>query len=336
MKKLINSADTVVTDALVGMAAAHPGALRVDVDQRVVYRAIPKDAGRVAIVSGGGSGHEPLHSGFVGSGMLDAACAGEVFTSPVPDQIVSATVAVDRGAGVLHVVKNYTGDVMNFEMAAELAAELAASSGIRIATVVVADDVAVEDSLYTAGRRGVGATLVVEKVAGAAAEEGRSLEQVAALAERVAQGGRSMGVALTSCTVPANGKPSFDLPDDEMEIGIGIHGEPGRSREKATGAREVARRLVEPIVADLPSADGDVIVLLNGMGATPLLELYIMYGQVVGLLREAGIAVARSLVGNYVTSLDMAGCSLTLVRADEEILRLWDAPVASPGLRWGE
>ena len=325
MKKLINSADTVVTDALVGMAAAHPGALRVDVDQRVVYRAIPKDAGRVAIVSGGGSGHEPLHSGFVGSGMLDAACAGEVFTSP-------ATVAVDRGAGVLHVVKNYTGDVMNFEMAAELAA----SSGIRIATVVVADDVAVEDSLYTAGRRGVGATLVVEKVAGAAAEEGRSLEQVAALAERVAQGGRSMGVALTSCTVPANGKPSFDLPDDEMEIGIGIHGEPGRSREKATGAREVARRLVEPIVADLPSADGDVIVLLNGMGATPLLELYIMYGQVVGLLREAGIAVARSLVGNYVTSLDMAGCSLTLVRADEEILRLWDAPVASPGLRWGE
>ena len=313
MKKLINSADTVVTDALVGMAAAHPGALRVDVDQRVVYRAIPKDAGRVAIVSGGGSGHEPLHSGFVGSGMLDAACAGEVFTSPVPDQIVSATVAVDRGAGVLHVVKNYTGDVMNFEMAAELAA----SSGIRIATVVVADDVAVEDSLYTAGRRGVGATLVVEKVAGAAAEEGRSLEQVAALAERVAQGGRSMGVALTSCTVPANG-------------------EPGRSREKATGAREVARRLVEPIVADLPSADGDVIVLLNGMGATPLLELYIMYGQVVGLLREAGIAVARSLVGNYVTSLDMAGCSLTLVRADEEILRLWDAPVASPGLRWGE
>jgi dihydroxyacetone kinase, dhaK subunit len=332
MKKLINSADTVVTDALVGMAAAHPGALRVDVDQRVVYRAIPKDAGRVAIVSGGGSGHEPLHSGFVGSGMLDAACAGEVFTSPVPDQIVSATVAVDRGAGVLHVVKNYTGDVMNFEMAAELAA----SSGIRIATVVVADDVAVEDSLYTAGRRGVGATLVVEKVVGAAAEEGRSLEQVAALAERVAQGGRSMGVALTSCTVPANGKPSFDLPDDEMEIGIGIHGEPGRSREKATGAREVARRLVEPIVADLPSADGDVIVLLNGMGATPLLELYIMYGQVVGLLREAGIAVARSLVGNYVTSLDMAGCSLTLVRADEEILRLWDAPVASPGLRWGE
>ena len=329
MKKLINSADTVVTDALVGMAAAHPGALRVDVDQRVVYRAIPKDAGRVAIVSGGGSGHEPLHSGFVGSGMLDAACAGEVFTSPVPDQIVSATVAVDRGAGVLHVVKNYTGDVMNFEMAAELAA----SSGIRIATVVVADDVAVEDSLYTAGRRGVGATLVVEKVAGAAAEEGRSLEQVAALAERVAQGGRSMGVALTSCTVPANGKPSFDLPDDEMEIGIGIHGEPGRSREKATGAREVARRLVEPIAADLPSADGDVIVLLNGMGATPLLELYIMYGQVVGLLREAGIAVARSLVGNYVTSLDMAGCSLTLVRADEEILRLWDAPVAADDLR---
>ena len=250
MKKLINSADTVVTDALVGMAAAHPGALRVDVDQRVVYRAIPKDAGRVAIVSGGGSGHEPLHSGFVGVGMLDAACAGQVFTSPTPDQILAATVGTDAGAGVLHVVKNYTGDVMNFEMAAELAA----SSGIRIATVVVADDVAVEDSLYTAGRRGVGATLVVEKVAGAAAEEGRSLEQVAALAERVAQGGRSMGVALTSCTVPANGKPSFDLPDDEMEIGIGIHGEPGRSREKATGAREVARRLVEPIVADLPSS----------------------------------------------------------------------------------
>ena len=333
MKKLINAADAVVADALAGMAAAHPDALRVDLGRRIVYRATPKDEGRVAIVSGGGSGHEPLHGGFVGTGMLDAACAGEIFTSPVPDQIAAATAAVDRGAGVLHIVKNYTGDVMNFEMAAEL---VAAESGIPVATVVTADDVAVEDSLYTAGRRGVGVTVIVEKVAGAAAEEGRSLAEVAALARRVSEGGRSMGVALTSCTVPANGRPSFDLPDDEMEIGIGIHGEPGRRREKIVPARQIARRLVEPVLAELPAGDGTgVIALLNGMGASPLIELYVMYAEVAGQLEAAGVTVERSLVGSYITSLDMAGCSLTLVRADEEILRLWDAPVSTPGLRWG-
>ena len=333
MKKLINAADAVVADALAGMAAAHPDALRVDLGRRIVYRATPKDEGRVAIVSGGGSGHEPLHGGFVGTGMLDAACAGEIFTSPVPDQIAAATAAVDRGAGVLHIVKNYTGDVMNFEMAAEL---VAAESGIPVATVVTADDVAVEDSLYTAGRRGVGVTVIVEKVAGAAAEEGRSLAEVAALARRVSEGGRSMGVALTSCTVPANGRPSFDLPDDEMEIGIGIHGEPGRRREKIVPARQIARRLVEPVLAELPAGDGTgVIALLNGMGASPLIELYVMYAEVAALLEAAGVTVERSLVGSYITSLDMAGCSLTLVRADEEILHLWDAPVSTPGLRWG-
>ena len=333
MKKLINAVDTVVTDALTGMAAAHPDTLTVDTEQHIIYRATAKEDGKVAIVSGGGSGHEPLHGGFVGQGMLDAACAGQIFTSPVPDQIQRATAAVDRGAGVLHIVKNYTGDVMNFEMAAEL---VAAESGTRVSTVVVADDVAVEDSLYTVGRRGVGATVIVEKIAGAAAEEGRDLDEVAAIAQRVADAGRSMGMALTSCTVPANGKPSFDLPDDEMEIGIGIHGEPGRHRHKVTDAADIARRLTEPVLAELPEGDGHgVIVLLNGMGASPLLELYVVYAEVARLLEAAGVTVERNLVGNYITSLDMAGCSLTLVRADAELLRLWDAPVRTPGLRWG-
>ena len=334
MKKLINSADTVVADALAGMALAHPDLLTVDHENAIVYRATPKEQGKVAIVSGGGSGHEPLHGGFVGEGMLDAACAGAIFTSPVPDQIQAATAAVDRGAGVLHIVKNYTGDVMNFEMAAEL---VEAENGTEIATVVTQDDVAVEDSLYTAGRRGVGVTVVVEKVAGAAAEDGRSLEEVREIAQRVADNGRSMGMALTSCTVPANGKPSFDLPEDQMEIGIGIHGEPGRHREKVTDAADIARQLVEPVLAELPQGDGTgVIAFLNGMGGTPLIELYVMYKEVAALLEDAGVTVERSLVGNYITSLDMAGCSLTLVRADEEILRYWDAPVLTPGLRSGK
>ena len=339
MKKLINSVDSVVTDALRGMAAAHPHELDVDLDQHIVYRHQRKEKGKVAIISGGGSGHEPLHGGFVGTGMLDAACAGEIFTSPVPDQMVAATTAVDRGAGVLHIVKNYTGDVMNFEMAAEI---VDADSGIQVASVVTNDDVAVEDSLYTAGRRGVGVTVMVEKIAGAAAEEGRPLDEVAAIAARVNAAGRSMGMALTSCTVPANGKPSFDLPPDEMEIGIGIHGEPGRHREKAAPAAEVAERLVTPILAELTDlepagagADEGVIAMVNGMGATPLLELYLRYGEIARLLQDAGITVARNLVGNYITSLDMAGCSLTLVRADAELLSLWDAPVHTPGLRWG-
>ncbi len=339
MKKLINSVDSVVTDALRGVATAHPHELDVDLDQHIVYRRRRKEAGKVAIISGGGSGHEPLHGGFVGTGMLDAACAGEIFTSPVPDQMVAATTAVDRGAGVLHIVKNYTGDVMNFEMAAEI---VDADSGIQVASVVTNDDVAVEDSLYTAGRRGVGVTVMVEKIAGAAAEQGRPLDEVAGIAARVNAAGRSMGMALTSCTVPANGKPSFDLPDDEMEIGIGIHGEPGRHRERVAPAAEIAERLVTPVLAELTElestdagADEGVIAMVNGMGATPLLELYLMYGEISRLLQSAGITVARNLVGNYITSLDMAGCSLTLVRADAELLRLWDAPVSTPGLRWG-
>ena len=331
MKKLINDPADVVPEALRGMALAHPE-LRVDFENRIVYRADAPVQGKVGLISGGGSGHEPLHGGFVGPGMLDAACAGEVFTSPVPDQMLEATRGVNGGAGVLHIVKNYTGDVMNFEMAAELAAE----DGIEVVAVVTDDDVAVQDSLYTAGRRGVGVTVLLEKIVGAAADEGRDLKAVAEVARRVDANGRSMGMALTSCTVPAAGKPTFDLPDDEIEIGIGIHGEPGRRRIKAAPAKEVAAMLVEPILGDLDFTGGDgVIAFVNGMGATPLLELYLMYAEVAAILDKAGVQVARSLVGPYITSLDMAGCSVTLLKADDELLRLWDAPVNTPGLRWG-
>ncbi|MEX5306477.1 dihydroxyacetone kinase subunit DhaK [Kocuria sp. CPCC 205258] len=332
MKKLINDPADVVREALLGMQAAHGDRLRVDHSNRVVFRADAPRRGKVGLVSGGGSGHEPMHGGFVGPGMLDAACAGEVFTSPVPDQMLAATLGVDGGAGVLHIVKNYTGDVMNFEMAAELAAE----NGVEVVSVVTDDDVAVQDSLYTAGRRGVGVTVLLEKIAGAAAEEGRPLAEVADIARRVDEQGRSMGMALTSCTVPAAGRPTFELGENEIEVGIGIHGEPGRERRPIAPAREVAAMLVEPVLADLPAADGaPVIAFLNGMGGTPLIELYIMYSEVQQLLQKAGIPVARSLVGNYITSLDMAGCSVTLLRADDEIVRLWDAPVNTPGLRWG-
>jgi dihydroxyacetone kinase-like protein len=331
MKKLIDATDDVVVDALRGMALAHPDDLQVDLENRVVLRGRPKEAGRVAVISGGGSGHEPLHGGFVGPGMLDAACAGEVFTSPVPDQITAAIAAVDRGAGVLQIVKNYTGDVMNFEMAAELAD---AESGTEVRSVVTNDDVAVEDSTFTAGRRGVGGTVLVEKIAGAAAEEGRSLDEVTAIAERVNENARSLGVALTSVTVPANGKPSFELGEDEIEIGIGIHGEPGRRREKIAPAREIARTMLEPILAELPG-EGPVLMLVNGMGATPLLELYILAADAHAVLDEAGVEISRQLVGNYITSLDMAGASITLLRLDDELTALWDAPVATPALRRG-
>jgi dihydroxyacetone kinase-like protein len=332
MKKLINDPADVVADALRGIALAHPD-LRVDHENRVVFRGDAPVRGKVGLLSGGGSGHEPMHAGFVGPGMLDAACAGEVFTSPVPDQVVAATRGVDGGAGVLHVVKNYTGDVMNFDMAAEL---VAAESDIEVAAVVTDDDVAVTDSLYTAGRRGVGVTVLVEKLAGAAAEEGRPLSEVAGIARRVNAGGRSMGLALTSCTVPAAGRPTFDLPDDQMEVGIGIHGEPGRRRVPLAPAREIAEMLVEPVLADLDLTGGEgVIAFLNGMGATPLIELYLMYAEVAAVLEKAGIGIARNLVGSYMTSLDMAGCSVTLLKADEELLRLWDASVRTPALRWG-
>lgn len=329
MKKLINDVDTVIADALKGIELSDDN-VRVDHQNRVIYRAEKTRDGKVAIISGGGSGHEPLHGGFVGLGMLDAACAGQMFTSPTPDQMLAATTEADAGAGVLHIVKNYTGDVMNFEMAGEMAGD----SGVRVETVVVADDVAVQDSLYTAGRRGVGLTVLLEKIVGAAAEEGRDLDSVVQIAHKVNDNGRSMGMALTSCTVPAAGKPTFDLPEDEMEIGIGIHGEPGRHREPLGTAKEIAKQLVDPILHD-HDFRGPAIVMVNGMGGTPLIELYLMYAEVKALLDEAGVEVVRNLVGNYITSLDMAGCSVTILKADDEILGLWDAPVKTAGLRWG-
>ena len=330
MKKLINAPAAVLADALKGVAAAHPE-LTVDFANRVVSRGADVKQGKVALISGGGSGHEPLHSGFVGLGMLDAACAGEVFTSPTPDQMLAATQTVNAGAGVLYIVKNYTGDVLNFEMAAELAE----AEGIPVKSVLVADDVAVEDSTWTAGRRGVGTTVLVEKIAGAAAEEGADLDAVHAIATRVSENGRSMGVALTSATLPSVGKPSFDLPEDEIEMGVGIHGEPGRKRAPLRPAAEIAEELVSSILADLDFSGAPVIAMLSGLGGTPLIELYAMYGDIAALLEQRGITVARALVGDYITSLDMAGCSLTLLRADEELLRLWDAPVSTAGLRWG-
>lgn len=330
MKKLINDPDNVVKESLAGMAAAHPE-LRIDMDTKVVYRADGPVKGKVALISGGGSGHEPLHGGFVGKGMLDAAVAGEVFTSPTPDQVEAAIKGADGGAGVLLLIKNYTGDVINFQMAAELAQ----GKGIDVADVVIDDDVAVQDSSFTAGRRGVGLTVLLEKIVGAAAEEGRSLDDVKAVAEKIIANGRSMGVALTSATLPAVGKPSFDLPDDEIEMGVGIHGEPGRKRIKMSNAHEIAKELVDAITADLDFTDSPAIVMLNGMGATPLIELYLMYGEVEKLLAEKGIKVARNLVGNYITAIDMAGCSLTVLKADEDTLGLWDAPVYTPGLKLG-
>jgi dihydroxyacetone kinase-like protein len=333
VKKLINNPSDVVADALRGMAAAHPGLLRIDHENRIVFRGDAPVQGKVGLVSGGGSGHEPMHGGFVGPGMLDAACAGEVFTSPVPDQVLAATQGVDGGAGVLHIVKNYTGDVMNFEMAAEM---VTAESGTVVVAVVTDDDVAVQDSLYTAGRRGVGVTVLLEKIAGAAAEQGRPLAEVADLARTVNANGRSMGMALTSCTVPAAGKPTFDLPEGEMEIGVGIHGEPGRRRVPVAPAREIAEMLLEPILADLDFGAGDgVLAFVNGLGGTPLIELYVMYAEVAAILERSGVTVARSLVGSYMTSLEMAGCSVTLLKVDDDLVRLWDAPVRTPGLRWG-
>jgi dihydroxyacetone kinase-like protein len=331
VKKLINDPADVITEALRGIAIAHPE-LRVDHTNRIIYRGDAPVTGKVGLLSGGGSGHEPLHGGFVGRGMLDAACAGEVFTSPVPDQMLEATKNVDGGAGVLHIVKNYTGDVMNFEMAAELAD----AEGITVESVLVDDDVAVQDSTYTAGRRGVGATVLVEKIAGAAADQGRSLADVADVARRANTASRSMGVALTSCTVPAVGHPTFELSDTEIEVGVGIHGEPGRQTLPMQPARAIAELMLDPVLSDLDFAGEEgVILFVNGMGATPLIELYVMYAEYAAILDKAGIRVARSLVGPYITSLDMAGCSVTLLRADDDMLRLWDHPVNTPALRRG-
>jgi dihydroxyacetone kinase-like protein len=332
MKKLINDPEAVVREALEGVEAAHGDRLRVTYDPYVVVRADAPIQGKVGIISGGGAGHEPMHGGFVGPGMLDAACPGEVFTSPTPDQMLEATKAVNGGAGVLHIVKNYTGDVLNFEMAAELAQ----GDGIEVEAVVINDDVAVQDSLYTAGRRGVGATVIAEKITGAAAEEGKSLAEVAELCRKVNANSRSMGMALTPCITPASGEPSFTLADDEMEIGIGIHGEPGRYREKLTSAHDIVERLATAIVDDIPYASGDnVLAFVNGMGGTPLVELYIVYRELARFLEGRGITITRNLIGNYITSLEMAGCSITLVKLDDELTRLWDAPVDTPALHRG-
>jgi len=313
VKKLINKPEDVVTEALHGMAAAHADLLRIQFDPNVIVRLDAPVQGKVGLVSGGGSGHEPMHGGFVGLGMLDA------------------TKAVDGGAGVLHIVKNYTGDVMNFEMAAELAG----GENIQVEAVVIDDDVAVQDSLYTAGRRGVGATVLAEKICGAAAEEGRNLSEVSELCRKVNANGRSMGMALTSCIVPAAGKPTFELGDDEMEIGIGIHGEPGRERMKLAPAAEIVEKLTAPIVEDLPFEQGDqVLAFVNGMGGTPLIELYVVYNDLNRFLGERGITITRNLIGPYITSLEMAGCSITLLKLDDELTRLWDAPVKTAGLRW--
>ena len=331
MKKLINKPEDVVREALQGMEQAHADLIKVFYDPYYIVRADAPVQGKVSLVSGGGSGHEPMHGGFVGAGMLDAACPGEVFTSPTPDQMEAATKAVNGGAGVIHIVKNYTGDVMNFEMAAELCR----SEGIDVESVLVDDDVAVQDSTWTAGRRGVGATVLLEKIAGAAAEEGRPLKEVADICREVNANGRSMGMALTSCTVPAAGKPTFELGDDEIEIGVGIHGEPGRERTKLKPASEIVEQMATAIVDDLPSKKGDnVLAFVNGMGGTPLIELYVVYNELAKFLKGRGITIGRNLIGSYITSLEMAGCSITLLKLSDEFTRLWDAPVKTPGLRW--
>ncbi|MDA2811574.1 dihydroxyacetone kinase subunit DhaK [Nocardiopsis sp. RSe5-2] len=331
MKKFLNTPESYLSDALAGLAAAHPE-LRVDAENGVVARASGPVEGKVGLVSGGGSGHEPLHSGFVGEGMLDAACPGEVFTSPVPDGFLAGVKAADAGRGTVLIVKNYTGDVMNAQMAAELAED----EGLRVEQVLVNDDVAVEDSTFTAGRRGTGATVFVEKICGAAAARGDGLEAVAELGRRVNAASRSFAVALTACTVPTAGRPGFDLPEEEIEVGVGIHGEPGRRREKLRSAREIVGEMMEAILQDSPLESGDeAVVMVNGMGGTPLSELYLVFGEVARVCGDKGITIARNLVGDYVTSLDMEGCSITLCRVEEGFLPLWDAPVNTPALRWG-
>lgn len=332
MKKLINKPEDVVAQSLGGVAAAHSDLVKVHYNPNFVVRADAPVQGKVGVISGGGSGHEPMHGGFVGMGMLDAACPGDVFTSPTPDQMEAATKAVNGGAGVLHIVKNYTGDIMNFEMAAELCQ----AAGIEVASVVTNDDVAVQDSLYTAGRRGVGITVIAEKICGAAAEKRMNLQQVADVCRKVNGQGRSMGMALTSCIVPAAGKPTFDIGADEMEIGIGIHGEPGRTRMKLKPAKEIVAMMAEAVISDLPYKSGDsVIAMVNGMGGTPLIELYLVFNELNQICQGKGIKIVRNLVGNYITSLEMQGCSITLLKTDDQLTALWDAPVHTPGLRWG-
>ncbi len=355
MKKFINDVNNVVKEQLEGVARAHPDLVKVSHDPKYVYRADAPVSGKVAIISGGGSGHEPMHGGFVGKGMLTAACPGEVFTSPTPDQMYESAKKVDSGAGVLFLVKNYTGDVLNFQEAAELAHE----DGIKVQQVLTDDDVAVKDSLYTAGRRGVGITVLAEKIVGAAAEAGYDLDKCADLARKVNTNGRSIGVALTSCTVPAHGKPTFDLPEDEFEFGIGIHGEPGRERHKMKTADEITEMMVNAILDDGPYTrtvkefdrssgswvekqltneplkTGDkVIAFVNSMGGTPVSELYAIYRKMDQMLTAKNIKIERNLIGPFITSLEMQGASITLLKVDDEMLKFWDAPVHTPGLKW--
>ena len=328
MKKLMNAADTVLAESLDGFAASHADIVVLGPERKFVRRRLPK-SGKVALLSGGGSGHEPLHAGFVGVGMLDAACPGQVFTAPTPDQMAEAAAAIDAGAGCLFIVKNYEGDVMNFEMAAEIV-------GREVRTIVTDDDVAVETSTYSTGRRGVAGTLIVEKMVGAAAEAGRDLMALQALGKDVNVRTRSMGVALTSCTVPAAGKPTFQLGEDEMEMGVGIHGEPGRQRLKIADADAITEMLLKPIIEDIPFKSGDnVLLFVNSMGGTPAIELYVVYRKAHEKLTKAGIKVTRNLVGPYITSLEMAGTSITVLKLDDQLTKLWDAPVHTPALRWG-
>ncbi len=355
MKKIINEIDDVIVEQMQGMAVAHPE-LKINLEPKYIVRDGAPFEGKVALISGGGSGHEPLHGGYVGHGMLTAACPGEVFTSPTPDQMYEAAKAAASDAGALFIVKNYTGDVLNFETAAEMVH----AEGIPVQNILVDDDVAVKDSTFTAGRRGVGTTVIMEKVVGAAAEAGYDLDACADLARKVNRFGRSMGMALTSCTVPAAGKPTFELGDDEIEIGIGIHGEPGQRREKLQPADKITEELtsnilddptytrtvrewdrengtwIEREIADAPFASGDeVIALVNSMGGTPLSELYAVYRKLAEICEGRDIKITRHLIGPYITSLEMQGFSITLVKADDEILKFWDAPVNTPGLRWG-
>ncbi|MEH2223178.1 dihydroxyacetone kinase subunit DhaK [Nostoc sp.] len=356
MKKLINKPEDFVRESLEGMAAAHSDLIKLNHDPTFVYRANAPIPGKVAIISGGGSGHEPMHAGFVGKGMLDAACPGEVFTSPTPDQMLEAAKLVDGGSGILYIVKNYSGDVMNFEMATELAR----SEGIRSLNILIDDDVAVKDSLYTQGRRGVGTTILAEKICGAAADAGYDLPQIANLCRRVNLNGRSMGIALTSCTVPANGTPTFELSDREIELGIGIHGEPGIERTAIKSVDEITEILTRSLIEDaaysrilrewdedkgewvdveltnLPFAKGDrLLAFVNSMGGTPISELYIVYRKLAQICEQQELQIVRNLIGPYITSLEMQGCSITLLKLDDEMIRLWDAPVKTPSWRWG-
>jgi phosphoenolpyruvate---glycerone phosphotransferase subunit DhaK len=328
MKNLSNHVDTILAESLEGFAAAHADTVALGADHEFVQRKRIKP-GKVALISGGGSGHEPLHAGFVGHGMLDAACPGQIFTSPTPNQMLNAAQAVDGGAGVLFIVKNYSGDMMNFQMAAEMLDQ-------DNAVVIVNDDVAVEDSTYTTGRRGVAGTLVVEKILGAAAERGDTLAQLKVLGDAVNKATASMGVALSSCTVPAAGKPTFQIGAHEMEVGVGIHGEPGRRRVPLASADNIASELTSAIIKDLSLQPGqEVILLVNGFGGTPLMELYLMVNAVRKVLADAGVNAVRYLTGSYVTSLEMAGCSVTATVVDAQLLALWDSPVHTPALRWG-